>query len=202
MTRRHLISALCPAAAALLMAGCGNEQVPILRHPITPTSATGTHSPPPTATALAPTPITEDDDPIASPDQIAAGVEGTGEGDGDAPALADTDPMDSEPQARTDHPHWLRGGIFNARVAVSLNGTPLGDFRAPVDKDITLRLRRGVNTVAFAYVPQNDSSSAHLDVLESEHTPPIAPLASFRSPQITVGKPQKPVRQTFTFTAN
>lgn len=108
----------------------------------------------------------------------------------------------------TQHSHWLRGGIFNARVKVRVNGLFLGEYGAPVDKDITMRLRAGVNTVTFAYKPLSPTASARLDVLESEHDPPIPPLASFRSPMPDEGAAPAPasgspqvLTQTFSFMA-
>ena len=104
----------------------------------------------------------------------------------------------------TDHSHWLRGQVRGGQVQVSLNGIRLGDFSGLVDRDITMRLRAGINTVAFTFQPGSPQSSATLDVLESEHTPPIPPLVTFdalpASGLAATGTP-KPQTQTFTFTA-
>ena len=205
--RKSVVPLLLGAGGAclvLLMTGCGNEERDVTFQPVKPEATTGAPAPPPAPPAFAPAspPASASDDPLAVPDQLASGADAPAAKSEDAPALAPDDQLaDAAPKMPTDHSHWLRGGIFNARVAISLNGLPLGEFRAPLDKDITMKLRRGVNTVTFAYAPRADTSSAHLDVLESEHTPPIAPLASFRSPLPAVGKPQKPFTQTFTFLA-
>jgi hypothetical protein len=114
------------------------------------------------------------------------------------------------PHALTDHSHWLKGSIFNARVTVILDGVKLGDFQSSQDKDITWKLKKGLNTVTFVYTPLVKSASAHLDVLESEHDPPIPPLATFRSTALTrlPGATQnnkkadtEPVSRTFAFVA-
>lgn len=104
----------------------------------------------------------------------------------------------------TEHSHWLRGIIFNARVAVRLNGLYLGTYTAPQDRDITMRLRNGINTITLAYTPLAPTAAAHLDVLESEHTPPIAPLATFRSPTADAASSRalsQTTTQTLTFLA-
>lgn len=84
----------------------------------------------------------------------------------------------------TVHSHWLKGSIFNARVQVRLNGLYLGSYSAPQDRDITMKLRAGMNTITLTYQPLTSTASAHLDVLESEHDPPIPPIATFRSPRM------------------
>jgi hypothetical protein len=104
------------------------------------------------------------------------------------PALDALGPGDV-PRMPTDHSHWLRGGIFNAKVGVYVNNVKLGDFISPVDKDITWHLHKGVNSVTFIYDPMVETASAQLDIVESEHHPDIAPLASFRSDFLT----QKPI---------
>lgn len=103
----------------------------------------------------------------------------------------------------TLHSHWLVGTIFNARVQVRVNGLFLGTFTSPQDRDITMKLRNGINTLTLAYTPLESTASAHLDVLESEHDPPIPPLATFRSPSFPAG-PRAPLpttTQTLTFLA-
>jgi len=103
----------------------------------------------------------------------------------------------------TQHSHWLRGSIFNARVQVCVNGLFLGTFTSPQDRDITMKLRGGINTVTLAYTPLTSTASAHLDILESEHDPPIPPLATFRSP-LSSPTPRAPLQtttQTLTFLA-
>lgn len=103
----------------------------------------------------------------------------------------------------TLHSHWLVGTIFNARVQVRVNGLFLGTFTSPQDRDITMKLRNGINTLTLAYTPLESTASAHLAVLESEHDPPIPPLATFRSPSFPAG-PRAPLpttTQTLTFLA-
>ena len=69
-----------------------------------------------------------------------------------------------------------------------------------------MKLRRGINTVSFVYTPQDANSSAQMDLLESEHHPPIAPLASFQSLPPTEGAAEeigiKPTTQRFAFFAH
>jgi hypothetical protein len=108
----------------------------------------------------------------------------------------------------TQHSHWLRGAIAGATVDVSVNHVKVGDFSATIDKDITMRCRKGYNTVTFTYTPFDRSAFADIDVLESEHNPPIAPLATFDSsvdavPNATIvdDSTLKPVTKTFEFLA-
>ena len=185
--------------AALLTAGCGDDRPDVSFQPEHQVSASP--APPSQApAALAPAPTGNDS--LVAPDQLAAGAGGSPTADpGDAPPLDSADRLAEGPKMPTAHSHWLHGGVFNAVVDVSLNGLPLGTFRSPVDKDITMSTREGANTITFSYTPTVDTSSAHLDVLESEHHPPIAPLASFRSPPFTTGRPQQPVKQCVTFVA-
>jgi hypothetical protein len=65
-----------------------------------------------------------------------------------------------------------------------------------------MRLRSGVNTITFAYTPQGNLALAQLNVLESEHDPPIPPLVVFRSPMATGEQTPQPLTQTFTFIAH
>jgi len=122
----------------------------------------------------------------------------------------DTPPAD--PLATTDvvmptkHSHWLRGAISGATVSVSVNHVKVGDFAATIDKDITMRCRKGYNAVTFTYTPFEKSAFATVDVLESEHNPPIAPLASFDStvdaiPDASALDTDKPTTKTFQFVA-
>ena len=85
------------------------------------------------------------------------------------------------PVMPTDHSHWLRGRVRDARLTVLLNGIRQGEYTGVVDQDITMKLRRGVNSVSFVYAPRGTEASAQMDLLESEHDPPIAPLVTFRS---------------------
>lgn len=136
----------------------------------------------PTAPSSAP-PVSSDDVLAQNPD-----------------TLADTAPGQQMPTA---HSHWLRGSIFNARVQVRINGLFLGTFTSPQDRDITMKLRPGINTIALAYTPLTSTASARLFILESEHDPPIPPLATFRSPlpAATPSAPLPTTTQTFTFLA-
>lgn len=207
MTLRFIMGGLAFFAATLLLSGCGDEGN---GRPSYTTSAKPSGPATPAAPALAPvTPIASDDDPLAGPDPLAADT--STPAPEDIPTPEDDDPM--IPSGRkmfmdkfgrkmpTYHTHWLRGSIFNASVAVSLNHVPLGAFRAPLDRDITMKVLPGVNTVTFTYTPDTETSSAHLDVLESEHHPPIPPLATFRSLRFGVGQVQQPITQTLTFIA-
>jgi len=103
----------------------------------------------------------------------------------------------------TEHSHWLKGRVFNARVTVRLNGLLLGTYSAPQDRDITMKLRSGINTITVAYQPLSATASAQLDVLESEHDPPIPPLTTFRSPLLdgSAAKSLPTTTQTLTFLA-
>jgi len=109
----------------------------------------------------------------------------------------------------TAHSHWLRGRLRDARVTVLLNGVRHGSFSGVLDQDITMKLRRGVNTVTFIYQPSAAGSAADLEVVESEHHPPIAPLVTFHSTSVRAeigdtpgGDAWKPVTKTFPFVAN
>ncbi len=64
-----------------------------------------------------------------------------------------------------------------------------------------MRMHKGLNTVTFTYQPLVSTASANLNILESEHDPPIAPLASFRTSLPASGDTESPITQTFTFIA-
>ena len=190
---------------ALLLTGCGADK-PVAE------SAPQSYAPPPTRQAVtspADAGAVSADDPLtasASSDPIATSTSDPliGEAGGKAKdPLAGSDPLKG-PQMPTEHSHWLHGAIQDAHVQVSLNGIRLGDFSGFVDRDITMRLRAGINTVAFTYQPNSPQSSAALDVLESEHTPPIAPLVTFDTVPLSTPSTTgtlEPQTQTFTFTA-
>lgn len=189
---------------ALLLTGCAADR------PVTETQPQAYAPPPaPAATPSADAAPEAALDPLttsASADPMTTTTSDPLIGDAGGPAkdpLAGSDPLQGS-KMPTDHSHWLRGQVRGGHVVVSLNGIRLGDFSGFVDRDITMGLRAGTNTVAFAYQPVSAQSSATLDVLESEHTPPIAPLATFdavpASGLTATGSPQ-PQRQTFTFTA-
>jgi hypothetical protein len=181
------------------LTGCGNDDPgpqPIQKD-------IGGYVPPATATQadIAPTA----NDPLASGNTLAPDDPmGTSAGglQTTAPLAPDDDTLDSSPKMPTQHSHWLHGSISGAQVAVTLDGAPLGTFDSPVDDDITMRLRSGVNTITFAYTPQGNLALAQLNVLESEHDPPIPPLVVFRSPMATGEQTPQPLTQTFTFIAH
>lgn len=108
----------------------------------------------------------------------------------------------------TAHSHWLRGRLRDARVTVLLNGVRHGSFSGVLDQDITMKLRRGPNTVTFIYQPRDAGSAADMEIVESEHQPPLAPLVTFRSAPVpaaggdALGGDMKPQTQTFPFVAN
>ncbi len=181
------------------LTGCGNQDPapPPMDKDIgvyTPAAAPA----PPALAPVAP-------DPLAGGDTLApADPMGTDQGglQAPAPAAPDTDdPLASGPKMPTDHSHWLHGDVSDAHVVVTLNDAPLGTFQGPVDKDITMRLRRGVNTVTFAYTPLGSLASARLEVLEGEHDPPIPPLATFNPAAPMDGQVAQPATETFTFIA-
>ena len=187
---------------ALLLTGCGADR---------PAPETPPHAPAPPSPAVpvsaAGTAPTAPDDPLtlsASDSTTPTSDPLIGDAGGpDKDPLAGGDPLRG-PQMPTDHSHWLRGQVQGGHVAVSLNGIRLGDFSGLVDRDITMRLRAGTNTVAFTFQPDSAQSAATLDVLESEHTPPIPPLATFDAAPVSglaATGPPKPQTQTFTFTA-
>jgi hypothetical protein len=106
----------------------------------------------------------------------------------------------------TEHSHWLRGSIFNARVSVVLNALALGDYVATVNKDITMKCRKGMNTLTIVYTPAGSGSMADIDILESEHNPPLPPLISFKSRveelNASSGDSQNFITRTYTFNAH
>ena len=66
-----------------------------------------------------------------------------------------------------------------------------------------MKLRPGLNFVTFDYQPKSVNSSAQMEIVESEHTPPIAPLATFHSlpPVSDPDQSLLPVKQTYSFVA-
>lgn len=179
-SRLAVISALA-CLIPLLLCGCGPDKGRDTRE----------YDAAQTTTQSAPKPLLSDD-PSASP--VASDSNDPMEGSADP--LSGTDPGDA-PETRdpmtgnlngsgqirmpTVHSHWLRGIITEATVHVTANGTDLGTYSSAVDKDITMRLRKGVNLIRFDYTPNDSNGSAHLDVLESEHMPPLPPLATFKA---------------------
>jgi len=180
----------------LLLTGCGNDR---------PYSGPPPGRPPPgrpPQARAAPADVT----PLAAPAEPAAG----GQTD---PLVGDAKPDASDPllghdplQGRgmpTAHSHWLRGRLRDARVTVLLNGLQQGSYSGAVDRDITMKLRRGANTVTFVYQPTTPGAAADLEVVESEHHPAIAPLVTFHggSGMAQSGDEPKAVTQTFPFVA-
>ena len=188
----------------LSLTGCGNQD--LAPTPIDKDTGVYTPTSTPLPPAVAPAPADPlagagplaPSDPLASSDPLAGDQSGLPTS---VPIAADDDPLSSEPKMPTDHSHWLHGDISDAQVMVRLDGRPLGTFEGPVDKDITMRLRRGMNTISFTYTPQGSLATARLQVLESEHDPPIPPLATFRNTVPTEGQMAQTESQSFTFIA-
>jgi len=186
--------------AALILSGCGDDKPYSGPDPSPPMS----YSSPPEVADDAP-------DPSLPPDPLLSGLHGTTSSDNPllgpssfAPSdpLAGADPLKGR-RMPTDHSHWLRGRVQGAKMTVLLNGIPDGEYQGFVDKDITMKLRAGINTVSFVYTPQKSDASARMDVLESEHHPAIAPLATFQSQsQPREATEFKETTQRFTFFAH
>ena len=178
----------------LLLTGCGDDR-----------PQTGQDFPPP-APPAAPTPPVPAPAASASPPDALLGGAGADRTSSDAQTPSDPlltqDPLGG-PKMPTDHSHWLRGRLRDAHVAVRLNGIRQGSYFSLVDQDITMQLRKGVNSVTFTYQPDSPTASAQMEVVESEHDPPIPPLVTFLSPPPPPeGKPAPPLTRTFTFVAN
>ena len=169
----------------LLLTGCGDDR-PQTQPDYQPPSSSA--APPP---AIAPA---SSDSP---PDALVGG--GSTDKTYSDPLLSQ-DPLGG-PKMPTDHSHWLRGRIRNAHVTVRLNGIRQGAYSSLVDQDVTMRLRKGINSVTFTYQPDSPAASAQMEVVESEHTPPIPPLVTFVSPPAPEGGKLAPVTQTFSFVA-
>ncbi len=120
--------------------------------------------------------------------------------------LASGNPLHG-PAMPTDHSHWLRGQVRDARLTVLLNGVRQGEYTGVVDQDITMKLRRGVNSVSFVFAPRRADASAQMDLVESEHNPPIPPLVTFQSAPFQDAAISEdtsspaPAAQSFTFFA-
>ena len=198
---------LLVTASILLLSGCGDDKPYSGPDPNQAGSSASAPAPEPLA-AASPAPA-----PPSSNDPLVSGSSGIPTADPLLPAdkpiqadpLAGSDPLKG-PAMPTEHSHWLRGRVQDARLTVLLNGIREGDYDGLVDRDITMKLRRGINTVSFVYTPQDANSSAQMDLLESEHHPPIAPLASFHSLPPAEGTTAetefKPTTQRFTFFAH
>jgi hypothetical protein len=204
------IPAALPLAAALMLflSGCGDDR-PYSGAP--PSSEAPASAPAPVASA-APPPAP---DPLLSGGQAIPTDDPLLPHDSQTPIdpLASTDPLQGQTMP-TDHSHWLRGQVQDARLIVLVNGIRAGEYTGLVDQDITMKLRRGINSVTFLYAPRRADASARIDLLESEHDPPIAPLATFQSTPLSRDSADsqdaatlqnaaalKPTTQSFTFVA-
>ncbi len=173
-----------------LLAGCGPDR-----------PYTGTPTGPAPASTF-PLKIASDAPaPSSLPDPLLSGSNGSSPSSADP--LLSHDPLLGRAMP-TAHSHWLRGRLRDARVTVLLNGIRHGSFSGVLDQDITMKLRAGVNTVTFLYAPASANAAANLEIVESEHHPPIAPLVTFNSASNSApnGTELKPQTKTFTFMAN
>ena len=175
----------------LLLTGCGDDRPVTYSAPVTAQAAPTAAPAPVTAAA----PASEADN---QPDPLLGN---TNTNKPQADPLLSNDPLQG-PKMPTEHSHWLRGRLRGAQVTVLLNGMRQGQYYGLVDRDITMSLRQGINSVTFVYQPIGHSSSAEMEVLESEHHPPIPPLVTFQSPPAAEDGKLTPVTQTFTFAAN
>lgn len=180
MRRSQLPAALLAAVSLVLLSSCGDDK-PYTGPPPGSGEAAQPSVPPPLTAA--PPPAAQASNPLLS-----------GNGPADNPLLssfqgnpltqnnplAESDPLHG-PAMPTDHSHWLRGRVQGARLTVLLNGIRQGEYTGVVDQDITMKLRRGVNSVSFVYAAGRADASARMDLLESEHNPPIPPLVTFQS---------------------
>lgn len=175
----------------LLLTGCGDDRPTAAMRPVIS----------PAAPAESPAPIADAapaSDAANTPDPLLGS---SGANPPPADPLLSNDPLQG-PKMPTAHSHWLRGHLRSAHVTVLLNGAREGLYYGVVDRDITMKLRAGINAVTFVYQPTNATSSAEMEVLESEHHPPIPPLVTFQSPPAPEDGKLTPVTQTFTFMAN
>ncbi len=179
----------------ILLTGCGNDRPVYGPPPATPPDVQTAPSTGPEASAPSTGPEASASSPPADP---LAGDAGAGQPTD--PFLA-SDPFQGKPMP-TQHSHWLRGYVRNAHLTVFLNSMRLGTFYGPLDRDITMRLRKGSNSVTFIYQPGAANSATLLEIVEGEHDPPIAPLVSFQ-PAPAAGDGQgKPLTKIFRFIAN
>lgn len=120
----------------------------------------------------------------------------------------DYDPL-LGPRMPTHHSHWLSAFMGRAKVKVALNGVGTGTYVAGVTRDITQKLRPGVNMLTVTYEPKDRTSWASVTVVEGERETPIPPLVNFHKPPLRnsvhspaeLKKALQPVTQTFTFMA-
>ena len=205
MTTRCSLLLFASAVAALFVSGCGDDkpysgpppgggasaQAPA---PLLSQAATA-----PASSALAPSnPLLPKSGAADNPLLPAAGSPLTQHN-----PLLSGNPLNG-PVMPTDHSHWLRGRVQEGRLTVRVNGIRTGEYTGVVDQDITMKLRRGINSVSFEFAPSRPGASAQMDLLESEHNPPIPPLAVFQSQPSSADAPDsagKPVTQSVTFFA-
>ncbi len=189
MTSRACILVAASLTAAFLLAGCGDDR------PVSgpPPGSDAPAAQAPTSAPLASTPVSSAPDPLLSRgegiptnDPLTAHQAPFAKETPQIDPIVSADPLTPHDplQGRampTDHSHWLRGRVQGARLTVLLNGVREGVYTGVVDRDITMTLRRGINSVSFVYAPSRADASAQMNLLESEHDPPIPPLAAFQS---------------------
>ena len=185
---------------ALLLSGCGSDK-----------PYSGPPPAPPAQAAPAPAPARHaarsDDlqDPLLGSGGGSGGGGNNGGGGGGLTAPPDPllppDPLQGRPMP-TAHSHWLRGRLAGGRVTVLLNGARQPALSGVVDQDITMRLRSGVNRATFVFQPTTARASADLEIVESEHDPPLPPLAVFRVSPDAAQAAAPPTTRTVTFAAN
>ncbi len=206
MTRYQLPTAILAVLGVLLLSGCGDDKP----YSGPPPGRGGAAQPSAPSSPLA----------AASPPAAQTSPLLSGNGSADNPLLSSpggnpltqNNPLASGnplhgPAMPTEHSHWLRGRVRDARLTVLLNGVRQGEYAGVVDQDITMKLRRGVNSVSFVFAPRRADASAQMDLVESEHNPPLPPLVRFQSaPSQDAAVPesassQAPAAQSFTFFA-
>ena len=122
--------------------------------------------------------------------------------------LATADPLKG-PVMPTQHSHWMDTEMGQARVIVRLNGIRVGGFMTSGVRDVTMRLRPGINTLSVTYEPRNIHSWASVVMTEGENGPSGKLLADFREAPLAdtgggteTGQPAPPpVIRTLIFTA-
>jgi hypothetical protein len=192
---------------ALLLTGCGHDRAVVESDPpeyhadapssLPPISSAGSSA---GSSSASPDPLLHSDGgsgSIASSDPLLS--------DGHSNSSADPMQLNDPLQGRampTDHSHWLHGTLRNASLTVLFNGVRQGEYSGLVDKDITMVLQRGTNSVTFIYTPSEADSAAQMEIDESEHDPPIPPLVTFDSQPVARDAPLTPTTQSFTFVAN
>ena len=209
MTRLHLPAATLAILSGLLLSGCGDDKPYSSGPPSGGGEAVQPAAPRPLA-AAAPAPAAQAAHPLLSENGSADNPLLSSPGGGNP--LTQNNPLASGnplhgPVMPTDHSHWLRGRVRDARLTVRVNGIRQGEYTGVVDQDITMKLRRGVNSVSFVYAPRRADASAQIDLVEGEHNPPLPPLVRFQSALAQdAAVPESasspaPAAQSFTFFA-